>query len=238
VHVSELSRDLLRAKYPSHGNRIHAISNGFDPEDLVGLPVRRPADQEVQFLYAGALQGTQDVGRFFEAFGREATASTSIVLVLMGAIEPRFGDAAEVAIGRSHVTIQPGAPHADALRRMATADVLVSFTAGGGAGAATMTGKLYEYIALRRPVLLIGPAGPAADLVARSGAGVVAEAHDLDSIRRAIGEVTQMAADPAFAGASDAVVSVFDRRRLAETWGDVLHSVLVKRSDRASRRPE
>jgi glycosyltransferase involved in cell wall biosynthesis len=185
VHVSEQSRAVLQARYPSRAGRFWAITNGFDAADLVELPERRAVapDQVIRFLYAGSLRGIQDVGLFLEVFGRAARAHGRLHLDLLGPVEPRFRDLAHADIHPDHVRVTDGVPHAAALREMAEADVLLVFIGGGGAGADTMTGKLFEYIALRRPILLVGPPGPAADLVAGSGAGVVAHRTALSSRR-------------------------------------------------------
>jgi hypothetical protein len=112
---------------------------------------------------------------------------------------------------------------------MARSDILVVFTGGGGAGAGTMTGKLYEYMALRRPVLLVGPEGDASELVETSGAGVAARPDDWPGLLHAINEAIRMAADPDFVGASEAILARYDRRNLAEAWSQELESAVERR---------
>jgi hypothetical protein len=105
--------------------------------------------------------------------------------------------------------------------------VLVVFTGQGGAGAATMTGKLYEYLGVRRPILVVGPDGPAVDLVRSAGAGVTAPPDDGPALRAALDEVMRLARDADYAGASAEVLDRFDRRTLAAEWNTVLRNVLA-----------
>ncbi len=230
VHASERACEVLQARYPRIRHRFEAIDNGFDPADLAELPARRPAapGDQVRFLYAGSLRGTQDVGAFLEVFGGLAKQEPGrLRLDLLGPIGPTFRSLATSAIGGDTIGISDPVPHADALLAMARADVLLVFTGGGGIGVNTMTGKLYEDMALRRPIMLVGPEGPAADLVRSSGVGVVAYPDDMPGLRAAIHRAAELARDPSFSGASDEVLARFDRRRLAERWSALLAEVMA-----------
>ena len=225
VHVSEASRTSLQLRYPRLAHRFHAITNGFDPDDLGAIPPRSPSPrgEPAKFLHAGSLRGNQIVGHFFEMFGSLARSQPgSLTLELLGEIDPHFRDAALRGADPGSLRLRTSVPHSDALAAMAESDVLVVFIGGGGAGADTMTGKLFEYLALRRPILLVGPPGPAADLVAGSGAGVVADPNDRAQLQAAISKVAALAADPSFAGAPDTVIARFDRRSLAARWATLL----------------
>ena len=208
-------------------DRIGAIPNGFDPEDFRDLPTRQvPADdQAIRFLYAGSLRGIQDVGFFMDTFGTAARDQPGhLRLDMIGPIGPRFRDLASRMIPSHSLSIHAGVPHTEAVRRMAEADVLVLFTGGGGAGADTITGKLYEYLAMRRPILLVGPPGPAADLVLDSQAGIVVEPSNLARVASAIGQAADLARNPHYMGAAADWIERFDRRRLAEGWSTLLQA--------------
>jgi hypothetical protein len=52
-----------------------------------------------------------------------------------------------------------------------------------------MTSKLTEYFGLRRPILMLAPAGPGARLVRVAGAGLVAAPDDESAIASAVVEL-------------------------------------------------
>jgi hypothetical protein len=108
---------------------------------------------------------------------------------------------------------------------LAESHVLVVVVEGGGAGPASMTGKIYEYLALRRPILVLGPEGVASRLVTDSGAGVAANPTDRSQLGQAIATVINMARDADFAGAPTEVLQRFDRRLLAAEWARLLKRV-------------
>jgi glycosyltransferase involved in cell wall biosynthesis len=229
VVVSDLMRQRLVERRPQMADRVVALPNGFDPEDMVAAPARLavgPTDP-VRFLYAGRLNRQQQVGRFFERFGLFAAGTPpACSLDLLGTLDPDHVRAARASITPGAITVRMTIPHNDAVQAMARADVLVMVTTGGGAGPATMTGKLYEYLALRRPILLIGRDGAAAELVRSSGAGVAADPDDAAQIDQALARVIEIARDDRFKGASDEIVQRFDRRSLAADWSALLADVV------------
>ena len=229
VMVSEASRELLAARGVVPPEWIRSIPNGFDPADLEGLPPRRPVapGQPVRLLFAGSLRATQVVGKFFEVLGTMARSDPSLLrMELVGLVSSHHQAVARAGLPEPWLTISDPVSHAESLRRMAASDVLVLFSGGGGgAGPTTMTGKIFEYLALRRPVLLIGPSGIAADLVRSTEAGVVAEPYQDDAIEGAVRAAIAHARDPDFEGASDEVLDPFSRRRQAETYASLIASV-------------
>jgi glycosyltransferase involved in cell wall biosynthesis len=228
VHVSEQHRQNLERRYPRLTARLHVIPNGYDPEDFGNVPPRRPAQQgeTVRFLYAGSLRGNQETGRLFEVFGRMASEGHPILLEMLGAFDTHFRRAAMAGIDSARLRIHDSVPHADAIRAMADAHVLVLFTGPAKSGTDTTTGKLYEYLALRRPILLIGPPGQAADLIATLGAGVVAGPTDVLGIERAIEQAVRLGSNISLGVTGDSDIRRFDRVKLAEDWSDLLSRVL------------
>jgi hypothetical protein len=109
---------------------------------------------------------------------------------------------------------------------MAAADVLVIVTSEREAGPATMTGKIFECLALRRPVLLVAPPGPAAELIEQSGAGLVADPNDMGGMEDAIVSAAQWAQDPTYRGARTDFIDGFDRRMQTRIWSALLTRVM------------
>jgi glycosyltransferase involved in cell wall biosynthesis len=229
VVVSEPMRTALIARIPAIGEGVVVIGNGFDRDDLPdtdGRPVSEQ-DRPIRFLYAGRLLRYQSVGTFFEVFGNLARrADLPPHLELLGFFHDEQLELARAAIDEISLTVRPGVSHRAAVEEMANADVLVTVTEGGGAGSGTMSGKLYEYLALRRPILLLGPEGPAADLLRTEAAGVAADPHDRVAVEAAIRDLSRMARDPGFRGASNETLASFERHNLAMRWSAMLDDVI------------
>ncbi len=85
-------------------------------------------------------------------------------------------------------------PHSEAVQVMKNAYVLLLLTKApiGKSGkpydaAGILTGKLFEYLAARRPIIGIGPIdGEAADILKETGAGVMIDYNDYYGMREAV----------------------------------------------------
>lgn len=230
VVVSGSARDMYARRYAQIARRIHVIPNGFDPEDMppgIGEHAPPARGEPVRFLHAGSLRYRQrDPGPFFEAFGRVARTDPTLVLHLLGSVSPSNVDRARAAIPRQNLSIDGFVSHDEALRRMAEADVLVVISSLAEAGAGTMTGKIFECLALMRPILLISPPGPAADLLELAGNGIVADPGDERALREGIRAAADLARVRGWTGAPAEVLALYDRSAQAATWDRLLREAI------------
>ena len=127
-------------------------------------------------------------------------------------------DAARAAIPAANLGIRAFVPHRQAIVLMHAWDVLMIVA---NDGQASLAGKTYECLALRKPILLIAPEGPATELIRSTRAGSIASPDDSVAIREAAQQAMAMAGS-AFVGASDDVLERYDRRRQAERWSLLL----------------
>ncbi len=187
VVVSDAAAAEMKQAFPGIASRLHVARNGYDPDDLPE-PGPRPAVFEI--AYAGSLAEARDPTPFFAAL-KDLTAAFpeirhAIRMRLMGHVVDWVVEAAESAIGPEHVTFEGLLPHREALAKAAGAAVLLGITTRAEAGGAGFTSKLFEYLGLQRPVLMLAPDGPARDLVLRSGGGLVADPGDVPAIKVAV----------------------------------------------------
>lgn len=225
VFISRASAKRYAALYPDRADRFHVVPNGFDPEDLQVKKPRAIRNDQVVIGHAGSINNRRDAATFFRTFGRlarEGRLGSGARLLLMGTISGEQKRIAEGSIPADALELRPFAPHAEALRTMAECDVLLVLTNAEEAGPAALTGKIYEYLALRRPILTIAPEGPATELIGESAAGVTADPTDPVAIERAILAAILMAGDERFTGAAEEFLRRFDRSRHAERWSILL----------------
>jgi glycosyltransferase involved in cell wall biosynthesis len=230
VVVSDESRERYAAAYPMLGTRLTVIPNGFDPEDIDPVrSAREPIGETLTLGYAGSFQARTEIGPMFAAVGdvvRGGLDGRAVRFVMVGPFLPHQLDTARESIPGEGLAVQPFMSHRDVLRVMAGWDALCVIATDGGA---SLAGKLYECLALRRPIVIIAPEGPATRLVRELGVGAIADPGDAGEIRAAIASALRMSAT--FEGASDEELAPFDRRRQAERWSRLLGGLI----DRAPR---
>lgn len=225
VVVSDESRERYATAYPMLRTRLTVIQNGFDPEDIEAVrSALEPTAETFTLGYAGSFQARTEIGPMFTAIGdivRSGLDGRAVRFEMVGPFLPHQLDVARERIPAAGLAVRPFMPHRDVLRVMAGWDGLCVIATDGGA---SLAGKLYECLALRRPIVVIAPEGPATRLVRQLNAGAVGDPGDAESIRAATASALRRSAT--FDGASDESLAPFDRRRQAERWSQLLHGLI------------
>ena len=186
----------IRRRYGVHAA---TVTNGYDPRleaeaDHATLP-NLPDDRRL-LVHTGALSGPRgrDARPFLQALRRvagEPEVGSELVLVQAGptlpADEPLLADLRE----RGLVFTLGLVPRPSAIALQRRAAVLVLLTSEE---VSQSTGKLYEYLAAGRPILVLAAENEAARIVRETHTGVIVPPDDVDAIaaelrRAALGEI-------------------------------------------------
>ena len=227
VVVSDESRERYEARYPMLRGRMHVIPNGFDPEDFAAPSPVSSHGETLTVGYSGSFQVGTDVRPLFQGIGealRAGVVGRAVRFEMVGPFLPEQVDLARDSIPSQSLTVGSFVPHREALAQMADWDVLCVVATDGRA---SLAGKVYECLALRRPIVVVAPEGPATRLVTELGAGTVGDPRDAGSIRTAIIDALAMAG-PDFVGASEAALAPYDRRKQAERWSQLLEALMAR----------
>jgi hypothetical protein len=152
--VNQPMLDMLVARHPRLAGRAQMLPNGFDPQEEV-------ADAALGagfwLVHTGRLYGREEqTSAFLHAF---AVLPQDVHVLFVGAAGDRIStEAAALGVGE-RVRVEPYAPHALALGYQRAADALLLVN---GRRPESMSSKVYEYLASRRPVFAISPADSAA----------------------------------------------------------------------------
>ena len=191
------------------------LPNGFDEADFARAAPAAPREGPFTITYAGQLYGRRMPWTFFAAaaaWARQVGLSRSAVRVrLLGPIGPgvltrarRFGVEVEA----------PGVVgHCAAVQAMGDTDVNLLLIGAAAGAAATLTGKIFEYLRAGRPILaLVPPDGEAGALIRRFDAGVVVAPEDRDGAAAALAAFYARRGEPARAPAPE--LAAYERSRL------------------------
>jgi glycosyltransferase involved in cell wall biosynthesis len=195
------------------------ITNGFDPA-LAPAPApdhARPDPGRHTIVYTGSL-----------AYGGRAPVPLLAALRRLRDTAPDVADRIELLVAGPMSSAERAAfeepgldgmvravgslPHAQALALQRDADSLLVVA---GERASVATGKLYEYLAARRPILVLGARSAAAAMVADAHAGIAVSADDPDAIARALERLALPRPGEELAGASADAIARFSYRSLA-----------------------
>jgi len=181
---------LRRYRFLSY-NDIAIIPQGYDPEDYrVDNTFKLPVSKKMRFTYAGTFYRNRTPKYFLRALSEvlkdNPKLKNRIEAVFIGNFRKENLSTVE-SLGLADVVKVFGyLDHKSTVRYLITSDVLW-MTIGNGKGEDQVsTGKLFEYIGSRKPILGLVPDGIAKSTIVESGAGKVLNPDDVAGIKNAI----------------------------------------------------
>ena len=177
VTVSEPLAEALRAKYDVP---VSVVLNGFDVEDVQdgprvvdapnNAPPRDGATQRLELLHCGTVLAQRDPSPLFDALRLMGKNGRDVYVRFLGAMSSEMQNhLRRLATTRGvadQLQFAARVPHAEAVKLQRETDVLLLLTWNNPLERGVFTGKLFEYIGSRRPILSVGLAdGVAAELI-------------------------------------------------------------------------
>ncbi len=211
--VSEqLKRDFMKL-HPALGEgKISVIPNGFDPDDFTE---KIPLDTEFTIGYMGTITPKYDISGLLRALG---SMEGKLRLRFIGEVPGEIKQQLE-ATGHS-CEFTSYLPHDEAIRRAGGCAMLLLVIPRTAGNEGIVTGKLFEYLALGRPILGIGPVnGDAAAILAETGAGRMFSYEESDGVCHFI-ERKQMVPYSSDTGKS----ARYSRKYLSKQLSDLMNS--------------
>jgi glycosyltransferase involved in cell wall biosynthesis len=165
---------------------VRAVPNGCDFDDFAGLEYA--PGERFRITHTGSFLGKRSPRAFLQAL-----ADSGLDLEARFVGDFRKIDAEWMAPLRlgDRVRLIPYAPRAEALRLQRDSDaLLLLIPEAGGRGRGVLSGKVFEYLAARRPILaVVPPDGAAATLIRETDAGIVVPPDDVPAIRAGLEEL-------------------------------------------------
>ena len=181
--VSRGLQDIFESKAAgSYKGKIKILTNGFDPADFKGL-VKEPTSS-FTVVYTGTMTPSYRIYGFLEAIFAIHKAGIDIKVSLYGKVseeilmEVRENDLQDVVVFNGYL------PHSEIISAYQKADMLLLIVPDFTRNEGIVTGKIFEYLAVGSPILVIGPEGcEAARIVAETQSGRSAGYDDSDGMK-------------------------------------------------------
>ena len=175
---------------PETKGKFYVIPNGYDDEDFAGMEDIVPSNDKFTLTYTGLLYGKRKPDNFFEALKRaidEGSVDKSKINVrLIGnyKVEQLQGVIDSYNLN-GIVSLMPYMKHKECLLELIKSDALLLIEPSGPGAEAFYTGKVFEYMNTKRPVLASIPEhGAAAQLITDTKTGLVSDFNDIETTKK------------------------------------------------------
>ncbi len=224
-----IRNDLIERHPRVDPNRLIVLPNGFDEQDFVDLGRSNP--RKLTLVHTGSLFANRDPEALrlvlSELCRQENRFADTVELLLVGRIDEEVRAAFRTAPLDRIARIVGYVDHMESLRLLRASHLCLLLVGEERSVRGMLTGKLFEYLGSKTPILAIAPEGEAAELITRCRAGTVIDPGDVESLRRFILGTWRrfMKGDPPVSAADDKAIARFGRKaltgRLAEILGEV-----------------
>lgn len=234
ITVSEPMREAFAQRYPDQApTKFCTIPNGFDPAGFSNVTAAdRPIDCFI-LVYTGSFYGQKQTPHAFLRSLRLAIDQNLIPINhfqvhFIGSANPYLKEEIETLSLQQVTRVFGFLPHSQTTAHLLSADMALLIIGSGPGSETVVTGKIYEYLASRKPILALVPAGAAADLVNEAKAGIVVPPDDIPAIAAQLGNAYrlwqqgQLSITP-----NDQVIARFDCRQLTSHLAMLLNETLV-----------
>ena len=164
------------------------IPNGADFDDFASIEYER--GERFRITHTGNFFGKRDPRPFLSALAQIDAPITARFIGEFRTADRLWAESLGLDEKLELIRFQP---HAEAIASQRNSEallLLIPYSAGRGTD--VTSGKIYEYLAARRPILAaVPPRGAAAELVRKAGAGLVVAPDDSEAIRAALSELVE-----------------------------------------------
>lgn len=188
-----MTQDIQQKYINQPADKFVTITHGFDPQDFPAPNSKRNCSSgKFTITYTGGLYGKRKVDTFLYAVKELVNDNESlndklnIRFIGYGLPAKRLLD--QLGLDRV-VATSSFVTHQEAWNYLSGSDVLLFVLGTDKLDERASTGKLFEYLAIGKPVLALAPEGVAADIIRQANIGMVVNPEDKEGIKQAISEM-------------------------------------------------
>lgn len=233
VTVTNPIRDDFIRRFGSRiETKVTTITNGFDGDDFPRID-RRMRNDRFTITYTGAFFGKRSPYHFIEALkgllAEYPELRGMIRVILAGTFLERDRVLFRDRTLRDVLTVKDYVSYKESLEYQCKSDVnlLVVGPKETEGGDQIFTGKVFEYMFARRPILALVPHGVARDFIEEGKLGVAVDSDDVVGIRERLLELFKMwQRQELKVNPSPHILKQYDRRELARQLAGIFDELL------------
>lgn len=161
--VTKTMQKAYKEFYPKYNHKMHSVYNGFDKSEFIDIEQKQANSKNLSFFYAGSFyKGLRSPFPLMElldkAFKDELLTKKEVKIQIAGNIEDNIKEEMKRFESNQCVNFLGNLPRPQAIKQMSEATFLWLIVANIKAHYQTVPIKIFEYIALRKPIINFAPA--------------------------------------------------------------------------------
>jgi len=168
---------------------LHIIPNGYDEDDV--QMAQSAMDEQFTVSHIGTMNSARNPLVVWKAMkslcDENENFKKDLIIQLIGKVDFSILDALKKYGLKRHLIKTEYLTHDEAIKKQQSSQVLLLLINRSANAKGILTGKFFEYLASKRPVLGVGPLdGDAAQVLNETGAGVMVDFDDVEAAKKAI----------------------------------------------------
>jgi len=169
--------------------KIHVISNGYDEEDNQKAIVQ--LDDKFTISHIGTLNAARNPKTIWKVLSElcieKPEFKNDLIIQLIGKIDFSVLEDIRSYVLQDQLLKIDYLSHSEAIAKQRSSQVLLLLINNSGNAKGILTGKFYEYLAAKRPILGVGPTdGEASTVLKETGGGVMVDFQDEAATKKSI----------------------------------------------------
>jgi len=222
--INKPMMEALQSKYPDKTYTV--IPHGFDPQDFVDITPT--ATNRFTITYTGSLYGKRKADIFLyavrELIDEKKIPKDKLDIKFIGSVS-----IAQILSMQLNLDIQfiDTVSHKEVVSYLASSDVLLLIQSMDSVDKMGTTGKLFEYMAVGKPILALAPDSVASQIIREVNIGVSVSPDDIGGIKRTIYDmyIKWLSGDLKINPNKEAIAR-YNVRELAGRFGEILDEIL------------
>jgi len=227
VTTTPSTRHAYARRFPQAAGRIHMVPNGYDEEDFA-VSVQPPEREKRTLLYCGRFTGVgaRSPQLLLEGLREAIAGGANVEMEILGDDSAALHAwIAKLGLADA-VRVLPPVAHAEAVRAIRQADILIVYQKPSRNEITPVAGKTLEYLRAGRPILAIVPPGDNAEVVRRHATAfeLVTSERPAD-VAAAIRAIVAKVSDATPAATREEFAATYSRRAIAARIAGIMDTV-------------
>lgn len=176
-----IGKDLIGKYREIDPSKIVHIPNGYDSEDYPEVPPSK--EEKFRITYTGSLYGRRNPRTLLDAVKALKRSGEISIDKFRVTFAGRFGSEVREMFSEPElggmIEVKEYLPHEESIKLLLQSDLLVLIVDESELSNEIVPGKVFEYIGARKPIIAFAPEGAAAEIIRKTGTGIVVPQNDV-----------------------------------------------------------